>query len=85
MLNAWSSLSQAGGWPRWSDPAADAKPVSIAVTSLAQCHSRAITCLLQYQMNWRNSRLIEIRFKVSALPERPTLTNDVLENKCNIC
>jgi DNA replication protein DnaC len=31
-------------------------------------------CLVQDEMDWRNSRLVETRFKASALPERPTLT-----------
>jgi DNA replication protein DnaC len=32
------------------------------------------TCLVQDEMDWRNSRLTETRFKASGLPERPTLT-----------
>lgn len=31
-------------------------------------------CLVQDEMDWRNSRLTETRFKASGLPERPTLT-----------
>lgn len=31
-------------------------------------------CLVQDEVDWRNSRLIETRFKASALTERPTLT-----------
>lgn len=32
-------------------------------------------CLLQDELDWRNSRLIETRFKASGLRERPTLTD----------
>jgi len=32
------------------------------------------SCLVQDEMDWRNSRLTETRFKASGLPERPTLT-----------
>ncbi len=31
-------------------------------------------CLLQDEMDWRTSRLVETRFKASGLPDRPTLT-----------
>src|SRR4030043_2290243 len=31
-------------------------------------------CLVQDEMDWRNSRLVGTRFKASGLPDRPTLT-----------
>jgi DNA replication protein DnaC len=36
--------------------------------------SEVFACLVQDEMDWRNSRLIETRFKASGLPDRPTLT-----------
>jgi DNA replication protein DnaC len=36
--------------------------------------AEVFACLVQDEMDWRNSRLVESRFKASALPDRPTLT-----------
>jgi hypothetical protein len=36
--------------------------------------AEAFACLVQDEMDCRNSRLVETRFKASGLPERPTLT-----------
>ena len=36
--------------------------------------AEVFACLVQDEMDWRNSRLAETRFKASGLPERPTLT-----------
>jgi DNA replication protein DnaC len=36
--------------------------------------AEVFACLVQDEMDWRNSRLAETRFKASGLPDRPTLT-----------
>ena len=36
--------------------------------------AEVFACLVQDEMDWRNSRLVETRFKASGLPDRPTLT-----------
>jgi hypothetical protein len=36
--------------------------------------AEVFACLVQDEMDWRNSRLVDTRFKASALPDRPTLT-----------
>jgi DNA replication protein DnaC len=36
--------------------------------------AEVFACLVQDEMDWRNSRLIETRFKASGLLDRPTLT-----------
>jgi DNA replication protein DnaC len=36
--------------------------------------AEVFACLVQDEMDWRNSRLVETRFKGSGLPDRPTLT-----------
>jgi DNA replication protein DnaC len=38
------------------------------------CFMEVFSCLLQDELDYRNSRLIETRFKASGLKERPTLT-----------
>jgi DNA replication protein DnaC len=39
-----------------------------------ECFMEVFSCLLQDELDFRNSRLIETRFKASGLKERPTLT-----------
>jgi DNA replication protein DnaC len=36
--------------------------------------AEVFACLVQDEMDWRNSRLVETRFNASGLPDRPTLT-----------